>query len=334
MVPALVTHPRCAHGIAAVLGLFAGLMLFCSASDAQPYPSRPIRIVVPAAAGGALDVVARLLTQGLSENLKQRTYVENKPGANMMIGTESVAKSEPDGYTLLYVSNSALTVTPFVLGKTQFDPLRELVPISVITHSPYVLVANKSVPGGTLGGLVDYMRKNPGKLNHASNSASTILVSELFKSVAKVEYVDVNFRGASAALVATQGGTTQFAFVDTGSAAMALQGDTLRPLGITTDARYKQIPNVPTFEEQGLRGLSVTSTTVLLVPRNTDREIVDAIRKATLEILKSPETVTRLQALGLEVGGQSGDEAYQALMQVSQRWQKLIKERNVKFGGN
>lgn len=331
---ALVAQTRYTRGVLAAVCLLAGLMLFGDASNAQPYPSRPIRIVVPAAAGGALDVVARLLTQGLSENLKQRTYVENKPGANMMIGTEFVSKSDADGYTLLYVSNSALTVTPFVLGKAQFDPLRELVPIAVITHSPYVLVANKSVPGGSLNGLVDYMRKNPGKLNHASNSASTILVSELFKSVAKVDYVDVNFRGASAALVATQSGTTQFSFVDTGSAAMALQGDALLPLGITTDARYKQIPNVPTFDEQGFQGLSVTSTTVLLAPKNIDREVLGAIRKAVLEFLKSPELAPRFNALGLEVGGESGDEAYQALMQVSQRWQRLIKERKVRFGAD
>jgi tripartite-type tricarboxylate transporter receptor subunit TctC len=269
----------------------------------------------------------------LSENLNQRTYIDNRPGANMMIGTEFVSKSESDGYTLLYVSNSALTVTPFVFGKTQFDPLRELVPVTIISHSPYILVANKSAPGGTLAGLVTYMRSNPGKLNHASNSASTMLVSELFKLRAQVEYVDVNFRGASAALLATQSGTTQFTFVDSGSGAMALQSNELRALGITTTARYKQNPDIPTFEEQGFSGLAVTSSRVLLAPKNTDRHIVETIRQAVLKSLNSSDMATRMHAIGLDVGGETGEEAYQALMKVKEGWEKLIKGRNIKFGG-
>jgi tripartite-type tricarboxylate transporter receptor subunit TctC len=316
-----------------MLGLIASLMLLCNPANAQTYPSRPVRIIVPAAAGGALDLVGRMLAQGLSQNLKQQTYVENKPGANMMIGTELVSKSAPDGYTLLYVSNSALTVTPYIFDKIQFDPLRELIPVAIVSLAPYILLANKSVPGGSLTGLVAYMREHPGKLNHASNSASTMLISELLKSVAQVDYVDVNFRGASNALVATQSGTTQFAFVDSGSGAMALQSNELRALGITTATRSKQNPDIPTFAEQGFPGLAVTSTTVLLVPKDTDRDIVETIKRAALSSLKSPDIETRFHAIGLDVGGQSGDEAYQTLTQVARGWEKLIKERNIRFGG-
>jgi tripartite-type tricarboxylate transporter receptor subunit TctC len=251
----------------------------------------------------------------------------------MMIGTDVVAKSVPDGYTLLYVSNSALTVTPYIFGKTQFDPLHDLVPVTIITHSPYMLVASKSVPGGSLAGLVTYLRANPGKLNHGSNSASTMLVSELFKSIAQVEYIDVNFRGASSALVATQSGTTQFSFVDSGSGAIALQNNELRALAITTAERYKLSPNIPTFAEQGFPGLAVTSTTVLLAPRDTDPNIVNAINQAARKTLQSTDVAARLHAVGLEAGGQSGDEAYQALLDVAQGWAKLIKERNIKFEG-
>jgi tripartite-type tricarboxylate transporter receptor subunit TctC len=327
---ALVGCP-CKFSVAGIVGLVVGLFVLCDSSNAQVYPNRPIRIVVPAAAGGALDLIGRVVAQGLSQQLKQKIYVENRAGANMMIGTEFVAKSEPDGYTLLCVSNSALTVSPFLFGKSQFDPLRELVPIAVTTHQPYVLVANKAVPGDSLAGLVSYMRKNPEKLNHASNSVSTMLVSELFKSIAKVDYVDVNFRGAANALVATQSGTTQFAFVDLGSGTMALQSNELRALGVTTADRYGPNPKIPTFVEQGFAGLVVISTSVLMVPKDTSRDIVETIKLATSRTLKSPETVARFHAIGLDAGQQSGDEAYQALMEAKQGWEKLIKERNIRF---
>lgn len=313
---------------AVTIGLLLSLLSIGEPAKAQPYPNRPLRLVVPAAPGGALDVFGRLIAKGLSQELKQNSYVENRPGANMMVGTDVVAKSAPDGHTLLYVSNSALTVSPYVMENMQLDPLRELLPVLTISQAPYILIANKSV-AGSLKELAALLRASPGKLNHASNSASTILVSELFKGSAGLDYVDVNFRGASAALLATQAGTTQFAFVDTGSGAIALQNDQLRALGVTTTKRYPLTPDIPTFVEQGFAELDVMSTTVLLVPKNTPRNIFDLIEKATRNILQDAEFGSRLRAMGHEIDGQPGDEAHQALVAAAGVWKRLLKDRNI-----
>ena len=212
--------------------------------------------MVPAAAGGALDVIARLLASKVAENWKQQLYVENRPGANWIIGMDAVAKSAPDGYTLLFVASSGLTINPYVFPNMPLDPLRDLTPVTIATQTPFVLLLNPAVPAKTVPEFIAHLRANPGKLNHASNSATTMLVSELFKQQAKVDYLDVNYRGASQAIVATHGGTTEFCFVDLGSATAAIEGKTLRALGLTSPTRYKLNPDIPTFAEHGLPGYS------------------------------------------------------------------------------
>jgi tripartite-type tricarboxylate transporter receptor subunit TctC len=199
-------------------------------AHAQAYPNRPVRIVVPAAAGGALDVISRILAIKVGEIWNQQLYVENKPGANWIIGMDAVAKSAPDGYTLLFVASSGLTINPYVFNMP-IDPLRDLTLVATATHTPFVLLANNDLPAKNLLEFLAHLRANPGKLNHASNSATTILNSELLKARANVDYVDINYRGASQAIIATQGGSTQFCFVDLGSGSPAIQGKTLRALG-------------------------------------------------------------------------------------------------------
>ena len=226
---------RIARGPAMLLlGLYAAMAVVPGIAEAQTYPNRPVRIVVPAAAGGALDVMARLLATKVGEIWKHQFYVENKPGANWIIGMDAVAKSAPDGYTLLFVASSGLTINPFVFPNMPLDPLRDLAPVTIAAQTPFVLLLNPAVPARTVPELVAHLRANPGKLNHGSNSATTILVSELFKQQAGVEYLDVNYRGASQAIVATLAGTTEFCFVDLGSATSAIEGKTLHPVGLTT----------------------------------------------------------------------------------------------------
>jgi tripartite-type tricarboxylate transporter receptor subunit TctC len=299
-------------------------------AHAQTFPNRPVRIVVPAAAGGALDVISRILAIKVGEIWNQQLYVENKPGANWIIGMDAVAKSSPDGYTLLFVASSGLTINPYVFNMP-LDPLRDLTLVATATHTPFVLLVNNDVPAKTLPEFIAHLKANPGKLNHASNSATTILNSELLKARANVSYVDVSYRGASQAIIATQAGTTQLCFVDLGSGSPAIQGNTLRALGLTSPKRYELAPDIPTIAEQGLPGYATSSTTLLLAPANTPKEIVDKISAAFQQARESPDVKQKLNAIGQAVSTESPAESIAALRAEAQLWRQLIAERDIKF---
>jgi tripartite-type tricarboxylate transporter receptor subunit TctC len=329
-----VTHAisRLAGGLGLlVLGLSMGVTALPGSAGAQTYPNRPVRIVVPAAAGGALDIMSRLLAHKMGEIWKQQLYVDNRPGANWIIGMDAVAKSSPDGYTLLFVA-SAATINPYVFPNIPLDPSRDLTLVTIATHTPFVLLLNQSVPAKTVPEFVAHLRANSGKLNHASNSATTMLASELFKARADVNYVDVNYRGASQAIVATQSGTTQFCFVDLGSGMGAIEGKLLRPLALTTLTRYELTPEIPTIAEQGLPGYSASSMTLLLAPTNVPGEIVEKINAAFQQALASADVKDKLHAMGQGVARASREEAARALSSEARQWKQLITERNIQFG--
>jgi tripartite-type tricarboxylate transporter receptor subunit TctC len=313
------------------LGLCLGLTAPSGTAEAQGYPNRPVRIVVPAAAGGALDIIARLMAQKVGENWKHQLYVDNRPGANWIIGMDAVAKSPPDGYTLLVVASSGLTVNPYVFTNMPLDPLTDLVPIIVTTRTAFGLLLNPSVPARTVPEFIAYLRAHPGKLNHASNSATTMLASELFKMRANVDYVDVNFRGASQAVVATQSGTTEFCFVDLGTASAAIESKTLLPLAVTSPTRYELAPDIPTLAEQGLPGYSVSSMTLLLAPANTPAELLDKLNGAAQQALESPDVSGKLRAISQAVAGGTRTQAIEEVRAEAQQWKQLISERNIQL---
>jgi tripartite-type tricarboxylate transporter receptor subunit TctC len=315
--------------VAATLPLVA--LVPSQAVHAQTYPNRPVRIVVPAAAGGALDVISRILANKVGEIWNQQLYVENKPGANWIIGMDAVAKSAPDGYTLLFVASSGLTINPYVFNMP-IDPLRDLTLVATATNTPFVLLANNDLPAKTLPEFLAHLKANPGKLNHASNSATTILNSELLKARANVDYVDINYRGASQAIIATQGGSTQFCFVDLGSGSPAIQGKTLRALGLTSPNRYELAPDIPTIAEQGLPGYATASTTLLLAPASTPKDILEKISAAFQQARQSPDVKQKLSGIGQAVSTDSVDQATVALRAEAQQWKQLIAERGIKFG--
>jgi tripartite-type tricarboxylate transporter receptor subunit TctC len=315
-----------------VLALCASVTALPGSADAQNYPNRPVRVVVPAAAGGALDIIARLLAHKAGEIWKQQLYVDNRPGANWIIGMDAVAKSPPDGYTLLFVASAALTINPYVFANMPLDPVQDLTLITIATHTPFVLLLNQSVPAKTVPEFIAHLRGNPGKLNHASNSATTMLASELFKARAGVDYVDINYRGASQAIVATQAGTTQFCFVDLGSGMSAIEGKLLQPLALTTLTRYEPTPEIPAIAEQGLPGYSASSMTLLLAPAKVPEEIVEKINAALQQALASADVKEKLHAMGQGVAHANREEAARALSSEARQWKQLITERNIQFG--
>lgn len=316
-------------GLAALM-LLGFTAVLPQAAWSQAYPSRPVRIVVPAAAGGGLDLAARILGARLTELWGQTAVVENRPGANMIVGTDLVAKSAPDGYTLLVVASPTLTINPLVLPDLPYNPARDLAPVSLLTSNPFVLLVNNNVPANNVQELVAHLRTNPGKLNHASNSAMSMLISELFKSLARVDYQDINYKGGVLAAASVAAGETQFCFVDLGSATAPTRAGRVRAFAVTTAQRYKLRPELPTLVESGVPGSSV-AWVVLLAPAKTPPDVIARLNADTLKVMNLPDTVARVEAIGSEVVASSPAEAVQALRADGEQWARLVRERNIQF---
>jgi tripartite-type tricarboxylate transporter receptor subunit TctC len=251
-------------------------------------------------------------------------------GANYIIGMDAVTRATPDGYTLLFVSSGGLTVNPYVFSDMTIKPLHDLLPVMLATSNMFGLLVGKSVPAHSVHDFIAYLRANPGKLNHGSNSATTMLVSELFKSQAKVDYQDVNYRGASQAILALREGTVQFCFVDYGSALIAARDGQLRLLAVTGEKPAPQTPDVPTLAAEGV---TAGSFTVLMAPPGTPPDVVGAINGAFRQAIESPDVGARLAALGQQIIGDSPDDAMGRLVAEASQWEKLIRARNIHFGG-
>jgi tripartite-type tricarboxylate transporter receptor subunit TctC len=306
------------------------LALACGTATAQTYPTKAVRLIVPAAPGGGLDLVARAFAAKLPELWGQQVIVENRPGANFIVGTDAVAKAAPDGYTLLYVSSSALTINPVAYPDLPYQP-RDLVPAVTVNAGTFVLVLNPSVPANSVQEFVAYLRGNPGKLNHASNSTSTMLASEMFKALARVDYADINFKGGALAASSTAAGDTQFAFVDIGSAIGHVRSGRLRLIAVTKGTRTKLQPEVPTVAEGGVPGYAITPLTLVMLPARTPGEIVARINADMVKVLSVPETVARIEATGTDVVTSTAEEATRLLRAESDQWARLIRERNIKL---
>jgi tripartite-type tricarboxylate transporter receptor subunit TctC len=307
----------------------AGIVVVAVAQD-YPAAGRSIRIVVPAAAGGALDMMGRVLAQQTTEVWKRQAYVENRPGANWIIGMDTVVRSEPDGYTLLVVSSAGLSVNPSVFPNIPFDPFRDLVPVASLTRGTFVLLANPNLPVNTASEFIAHLRANPGKLNHGSNSATTILLSALFRSLAKVDYVDVSYKGASQAINDTMAGVIQFCFTDYGSALPAIQGGKLKALAVASPTRYSLSPDIPALADD-LPGFAMDGGMILLAPGKTPPDVVDKLNGFVRQALASDDIRQRVALMGQLPGEGSPEQIQKTLRSEAERWKALIKEQGIRF---
>jgi len=301
-----------------------------AAAQDYPAPGRSIKVVVPAAAGGALDVMGRLIAQRISEVWKRQAYVENRPGANWIIGMDAVARSDPDGYTLLVVSSAGLSINPSIFPNIPFDPFNDLAPVASLTRGTFVLLANASLPFNTPAEFVAYLRANPGKLNHGTNSATTILLSALFKSLAKVDYVDISYKGASQAITDTMAGVIQFCFVDYGSASAAIESGKLKSIGVTSASRYSLVPDLPAIADT-VPGFVLGGGMILLAPGKIPNDIRDQLNDFVRTALASDDMRSKIQAMGNLPGEGTPEQIQQSLRTEADRWKALIKERNIRF---
>lgn len=295
---------------------------------AQAFPAKAIRIVVPAAPGGGLDTTARVLAQKGQELLNQTIYVENKPGANWVIGMEHVAKSPPDGYTLLVLSAAGLSINPHIFKGV--PGLDEFTPLTLPTKGAFVLLVNPKSPAKTAPEFIALLKANPGKLNHASNSASTLLLSELFKAETKTEFVDVNYRGGAQSVTDTMNGVTDFCFIDLGTAAPFIQQGTLRPLALASMSKYELAPDIPLLADYGVP-VSMDGGTALVGPANLPAGIRGTLSDAFRKAIGAPDVRQRFEAMQQAAYGADPDATLKILRDESARWKKLISERDIKI---
>jgi tripartite-type tricarboxylate transporter receptor subunit TctC len=292
---------------------------------AQTYPARPVRWIVPFPAGGAADIVARLIGQCLSERLRQSFVIENRPGAGTNIGTESVVHSTPDGYTLLFVSPSA-AINASLYDKLSFNFIRDIAPVASFVRTPDVLEVNPSVPAKTVPEFIAYAKANPGKINYASSGNGTVqhLAGELFKVMAGVDMVHVPYRGDAFALTDLIGGQVQAMFGNMAPSIEHIRTGKLRALAVTTTTRSELLPDVPTVADF-VPGYEAVGWFGMGVPNGTPAEIVDNLNKAVSSAIADPKTKARLAELGYAGIAGSPAQFRKLIVDETEKWGKVVK---------
>jgi len=297
---------------------------------AQAYPTRPVRIVVGFPAGGPTDIMARLMGQWLSEELGRQFVIENRPGASGNVGTESVAKASPDGYTLLQVS-SANAINTTLYDKLNFNFIRDLAPVASISSIPLVIEVNPSVPARTLPEFIAYAKVNSGKINYGTAGNGTIahVAGELFKSMAGVDMVHVPYRGSAPALSDLLGGQVQVMFDPITSSIEHIRAGKLRPLAVTSAARSEALPGVPTVVDF-LPGYEASFWCGIVAPRNTPVEIIDKLNKEINAGLADTKMKARFADLGATMLAGSPSDFSKLVAQETEKWAKVIKFAGIK----
>jgi len=313
--------------------LVAVLALACAPAvalaQAQSYPSKPVRLVVPYSPGGGADNAARILATRLSTAMGQTVVIDNRPGGSGMIGAQAVAQAEPDGYTVLYDA-SAFAVNP-ALRKMAFDPAKDLVPVSLAVTVPNIFVVPPNAPYKTVQEFVDYARKNPGKLTYASYGAGSAahLIGELLKARAGIDLLHVPYKGGAPALTDLMGGQVDSYFSNAASGMSYVKSGKLRALAVTSAKRMAAMPDVPTLAESGFKDFEVLEWNGFFVPKGTPNDVVARLAKEVQAAVKDPATRQKLQGLGLDPVGSTPEEFGKFVQSEMTRWAGLVKSNHI-----
>jgi len=303
-----------------------GLLTLAGLTHAQTWPTRPIKLVVPFAAGGTTSILARAMADKLSPLLGQPVIVDNRPGAGGNVGMDAVAKSEPDGYTLL-MGPIGLAINPALYSKMSFDPLKDLAPIGLYAGVPNLLVVHPSVPAQSLKDLIALFKANPGKYNYASNGngTSSHLAAEMLKSSAGVDIVHIPYKGGAPAMADLLAGQVTMLFDQMPAVMPQVKGGKVRALGVSSAQRSAAAPDVPSLAEAGLPGFDMTVWFGLLAPARTPPAVLQRVNTEMSKVLQDPEFRSFLAGLGVSPLGGS-PEAFAAFIQTeTQRWAQVVK---------
>ena len=317
-----------------VLGMVCALAAaaFAGAAGAQQYPAKPVRLVVPFAPGGSTDIIGRILAQRLAEGWGQPVVVENKPGAATTIGNDFVAKSAPDGYTLL-LAPAPFVITQFIYPKLPYDGRRDFAPVALLATTPFVLVAHPAVPANDVQSLVALARTRPGTINYASPGSGSVphLAMELFKARAGVDLTHIPYKGGGPAVSDVVGGQVALLFSPPIEVSQHVKAGRLRILGATTARRLPTLPDVPTFEESGYPGYEVLTWFGVFVPAATPRDTVGRIAAEIARALEAPEVREKLGGQGADVAFRGPDEFGRFLAGEYEKWGLAVKAAGVKI---
>jgi tripartite-type tricarboxylate transporter receptor subunit TctC len=319
------THKFKIAGLACLLVMLAGHL-----AAAQEWPTKPITLVVPFAAGGTTDLVGRPLAQSLSTRLGQSVVVDNRAGAGGTIGAGMAAKSPPDGYTL-FLATIAHTIAPGMYRNLSYDFVRDFDPITVIAEVPNVLIVHPSMPAKTSAELVAYAKANPGKVNFGSAGPGSVehLAGELYRAMAGINIVHVPYKGGAPMMTDLIAGHIEMAIETSGSALQHIKAGSVRPLAVSTRQPSPFFPGLPTLDEAGLKGYDVTTWYGLLVPKGTPAAVQAKLYQTASEILKSPDMTARLADLGAVPGGEPPEKFAAFIAAETAKWSKVTKEAGI-----
>lgn len=305
----------------------------CTAALAQAdYPNRPVRIVVPVAAGGNVDIIARALAEQLNSATGQTFLVENRPGASSLLGTQMVAKAPADGYTLLAISNTYVSA-PAIVANPGYDAVGDFAAVSITCRIPMVLVVNANSTAQSVTDLIAQARARPGVLSYATsgNGSTGHIAGELFMRAANVKLLHVPYKGNAQSLVDVVGGQVSLMFDQVSTSLPHIQGGKLRPLGVTTLTRSQVLPNVPTIDESGLRGYEDVTFNGIMAPAGTPREVVAKLHAEIAKAWRVPALQKRFGDRGIELAVSSSPEEYTAYIRSEvARYARLAREANIK----
>jgi tripartite-type tricarboxylate transporter receptor subunit TctC len=296
---------------------------------AQAWPAKPVRMVVPFAPGGVTDSSARLVAAKMQDALGQPVVIDNRTGAGGIIATDHVAKSAPDGYTILMASAAPQTLLQFI-QKTGYDGLKDFAPITLVNTFPIVLMVHPSVPANNVRELIALAKAQPGKLNFAGAGGLTQFAGEIFKYMAGVNMVYIPYKGGAPATAAAAAGDAQVTFANYSDALVHMKSGRLRPLGMSSAKRFPQSPEVPTIAEAGIPGYQVESWNGLLAPAGTPAEIVERLASAAQQGLKDPPTRKRLEEIGTDAVGDTPAQFREFVQVELTKWGNFVKQSGIK----
>jgi tripartite-type tricarboxylate transporter receptor subunit TctC len=315
--------------IAACLGFLALAAPALAQEDPSRYPTRAIHIIVGFAAGGGNDIIARIFGQKLSESLGQPVIVENKPGGGAIVATEYVAKSAPDGYTLL-MSASGISINPAVYAKLPYDAIKDFVAVSELGSFPLIMIVNAASPLKSVAELVAHAKANPDKMNYASSSASFQLVTELFKQKTGAPMQVIPYKSANESVLAVVSGQVTTTIADAGPVVPQVKSGTVRALAVAAPKRMEDLPDVPTLKEAGA-DVDAVLWSGIFVPRGTPPGIVKKLEGEFMRGAKLPDVIARLKPLGIEAIGNSSEEFARILAADIARWGEVAKAGNIRI---
>jgi tripartite-type tricarboxylate transporter receptor subunit TctC len=318
---------------ALAIAALASLVLGAQPGSAQNFPDKPISIIIPLGAGGAMDRITRAIGEQMAKRLGQPVVVENRPGGGMVVGANAVANAPADGHTLMNAPSGAYAINPTLFKKLSYDPDQDFVPVAMYTRIPFVLVVNPSMPVKSVHELIKYSHDNPGKLSYAASTrgGAIHLAGEMFRHDAKINMISVPYKqGGPAALNDVVAGHVMFTFADPSIVQGLIEGGKVRALGVSSLQRMPNLPDVPTIDEAGVKGFEAVSWHLIVAPAKTPRPIVDKLNAEIKAVTALPEIRSQMLKMGLmPVETAPVDELKKFMASENKRWGNIVREAGV-----